>query len=620
MTSIDIPESVREIGEAAFIWCRALEEVVLPPRVTEIADHLFNGCAALTSVTMLGKITRIGSFAFSGCDSLTLFAVPESVQEIGTAAFMNCCVLQSVTVPEATRRLGSGAFQGCTGLVSAVLRNRPEYFEDFFRDCSSLVSVNIPDSATTIGRDAFLDCTSLTSIDIPQGVTTIGPAAFSGCAALTSVVIPDSVIEIGGGVLGGAFEGCTGLISLRVPESVTQVAENAFEGCTSLASSGSGVLVVDGVAYLPLEAGGVQVGDGLTGAGEEGSALRSVTIPSSVELHGETLRVVSVGRYAFMDCTRLESVTIPETVAEIGDHAFRGCVRLKSVSIPASVVSIGMGAFAGCERLDAIEIPDSVTVIGSDAFEDCDLKSVHVPASIQSIGEGAFQGCPLGSVVLPEGSVELGGRCFRDAFELVISVNTLRNDRRIPYLVIEGEGYFRWGWPKRGTMVTTVADADSEERLFTIWMGLDGESGIYYRSMKACWSPDSTDDSTPFFDFRMADRAFDRLKSAVNRGNFALARLAFPTELSNEAREKYEGYINRGATRALKRLVEGDYAEILRRVEHYGWVNKKNVDALISHARVMGSSRTIDYLMGLRLLIAAEAAPASDAVAGESSS
>ena len=54
-----------------------------------------------------------------------------------------------------------------------------------FGVCTSLISVNIPNSVTSIGDGAFYDCISLTSINIPNSVTSIGNGAFSDCTNLT---------------------------------------------------------------------------------------------------------------------------------------------------------------------------------------------------------------------------------------------------------------------------------------------------------------------------------------------------------------------------------------------------------------------------------------------------
>ena len=66
-----------------------------------------------------------------------------------------------------------------------------------FGDCTSLQSINIPDSVTSIGNSAFAYCKSLKSINIPDSVTSIGNSAFWGCESLQSINIPDSVTSIG---------------------------------------------------------------------------------------------------------------------------------------------------------------------------------------------------------------------------------------------------------------------------------------------------------------------------------------------------------------------------------------------------------------------------------------
>ena len=84
---------------------------------------------------------------------------------------------------------------------------------------------------TRIGNHAFDGCTSLASIDIPESVTSIGDYTFWECRSLASITIPDSVKSISH----GAFNECAGLVSIKIPNSVTSIGGSAFGGCTSLA-------------------------------------------------------------------------------------------------------------------------------------------------------------------------------------------------------------------------------------------------------------------------------------------------------------------------------------------------------------------------------------------------
>ena len=122
--------------------------------------------------------------------------------------------------------------------------------------------------------------------------------------------------------------------------------------------------------------------------------LTTATIPETVTYNGTTYSVTSIGKSAFMWCSSLTSVTIPNSVTSIGVHAFRGCSSLTSVTIPNSVTSIGESAFRGCSSLTSISIPNSVTSIGKWAFSGCSsLTSVTIPNSVTSIGKSAFRGC-----------------------------------------------------------------------------------------------------------------------------------------------------------------------------------------------------------------------------------
>ncbi len=168
-----------------------------------------------------------------------------------------------------------------------------------FQNCTSIITVTIPDDVTSIGNWAFNNCNKLTSINIPDGVTIIDFQAFMMCSSLTDINIPDGLTTIDA----FAFSDCRSLKSIKIPDSVTSIGRGAFSGCNNLAS--------------------ITISDGLT----------------------------SMGDSVFSYCSSLTSITIPDGITIIDDSMFQNCTNLKNITIPNSVTSIGNNAFNGCSSL-----------------------------------------------------------------------------------------------------------------------------------------------------------------------------------------------------------------------------------------------------------------------------
>ena len=142
------------------------------------------------------------------------------------------------------------------------------------------------------------------------------------------------------------------------------------------------------------------------------SRLTSITIPDSV---------TSIGSGAFMYCIGLTNITIPDSVTSIGMLVFQYCFSLKSITVPDSVTSIEYGAFSGCSNLTSITIPNSVTIIGAGALSGCSsLASVTITGNgFTSIGMGAFSSCSaLESVTIGNGVISIGIEAFSDCRNL----------------------------------------------------------------------------------------------------------------------------------------------------------------------------------------------------------
>ena len=99
-----------------------------------------------------------------------------------------------------------------------------------FADCSSLESVELPDSLERIGGSAFSHCKALTEIVVPANVKALGEFSFYFCTGLKKAVILGSIEYIDG----YTFDQCYALESVSIPKSVKSIWTSAFGACHEL--------------------------------------------------------------------------------------------------------------------------------------------------------------------------------------------------------------------------------------------------------------------------------------------------------------------------------------------------------------------------------------------------
>ena len=111
--------------------------------------------------------------------------------------------------------------------------------------------------------------------------------------------------------------------------------------------------------------------------------------------------VTTIGTYAFMNCGRLETIKLPDTVTEIGKQAFAGASHLKSIELSDNITSIGYEAFFECGYDGfSFKCPQKLKSIDESAFARSGLREITFNSALQSIGCRAFQESSLEEIVI----------------------------------------------------------------------------------------------------------------------------------------------------------------------------------------------------------------------------
>ena len=440
LTSLSFPNGLISIGGDAFSNCSGLTSLSFPEGMTEIGDGAFAGCSGLTSLSFPNGLISIGDNAFEGCSGLTSLSFPEGMTEIGFRAFQRCGRWEALSFPSTMKSIdwrvfceyhADGGYGECTcgsikhievrDILTWCNSNRFVKWDhyvvasnaDLYVDGELLTDVVLPDTLTRIRSALFYGCKKLHSVVFPKNLKVIDDYAFSGCIGIENLEFPRGLDSI----KSSAFSGCEGLTSIAFPEGLTAVGDGAFYGCDKLDSLSfpASMKAINWTAFC-------------THRGNNGNScscghIRYVNVKDlhtwinsvrNVEFEYGSPHLYFSKAHLYMGGKLLTHVVIPGDVTEVKPYTFSGMDSIRTVSMQKGVENVGISAFSGCRNLSSVSFSEGLKEISSYAFENCEsLSSVSFSEGLEKIDSYAFENCgSLTSVVFPEGLTEIEERTF----------------------------------------------------------------------------------------------------------------------------------------------------------------------------------------------------------------
>ena len=407
LEDIVFPESLKSIGEKAFLAMENLKEFTIPNTITTIGDGAFRDCINLKSVDIECNIIEIPEGMFYNCISLNSILLPEDITSIGAYAFMRCEKLTEITIPSKVICIGDFAF-AYTGLrrVTSLMETPCAISSSVFENPNLDPILYVPEQlvATYKEADNWKNFTQILPIgeigiepyaelnngvlsfyydtkreertgityDIPSGQVYLYPEWYEKNNTVTKVIFDASFADARPTLTLGWFDGCEKLTEIQGLENlntseVTMMNE-MFESCSSLTSIDSSNFKTSKVTSMSGMFFGCR-------------NLETVILP-------DDLTFIDFGQFQY--CSSLTDISIPASVTSIGDRAFDCCYSLKEITIPADVTSIGNNAFSDSGLTKVISFMQTPCGISSTVFENVSNNAtLYVPAGCKAAYEAA---------------------------------------------------------------------------------------------------------------------------------------------------------------------------------------------------------------------------------------
>jgi uncharacterized repeat protein (TIGR02543 family) len=249
-------------------------------------------------------------------------------------------------------------------------------------------------------------------------VYVVSDTAFNNCTQIRELVINEGI-----NFYPGAFSGGSNINTLSLRMSATGISSIMYLFNANIPNNLKTIKVLEGTTSIPESAflnctkiENIYLPDGLqiigNGAFSYCSALTEITIPDTVN---------TIGYGAFQECIGLKSIHLPASLTVIKENTFFKCSALETIILPSGLTRIESAAFSLCISLENIIIPNSVNTIGQHAFNQCaSLTGITLSNNITAIPDFLFVNCEaLESVIIPSGVTSIGNSVFTNCEELL---------------------------------------------------------------------------------------------------------------------------------------------------------------------------------------------------------
>ena len=469
--TVTLGEGIETIEDRAFVYASNMESITLPDTLKVIKSEAFANLKKLTVVNISEDcvLTTIGERAFVNCSALNAIAFPKTVVTIEKYAFASTdedgMHLQEVIF----RHEGKQVVEKQTCYVSI--------YDYAFAGNVLLENLTFNCYLAYLGDGAFSNCSELESIylnfgentnKIEDGYLTVidegDEKVFENCNKL-SIIVPTEQYQLRYKTFWDYVYDANRVISAMYVvndriygDFIYSIINSTNKTVTLINYLGDeqevvfpSVVIINNVSYSVVRVGRENNNnENVVNGYVINSKVQQVTIPNTVntiggdsfrdslnlkkviivDALGQASNLTSIEENAFSGCISLEEINIPKTVATIAKSAFDGCTSLNeglvfseyAVAPSSPNLSIGVKAFANCTALESVRLPNQLLNVGERVFENCTmLERVEfaVDSGIDTIGAYAFSGTAIKEIVIPASVKVVNDYAFNNCKNLI---------------------------------------------------------------------------------------------------------------------------------------------------------------------------------------------------------